>query len=81
MLGPGPGLSLDIHGPQAAALAPEPDNLILRAARLMGAEGAAFTLDKRLPVASGMGGGSSDAAAAIRLLAERDAKPLPVSTR
>ncbi|MBN8290886.1 4-(cytidine 5'-diphospho)-2-C-methyl-D-erythritol kinase [Rhodobacter sp. NTK016B] len=76
-LGPGPGLSLDIHGPQAAALAPEPDNLILRAARLMGAEGAAFTLDKWLPVASGMGGGSSDAAAAIRLLAERDAKPLP----
>ncbi|WP_370209210.1 4-(cytidine 5'-diphospho)-2-C-methyl-D-erythritol kinase [Pararhodobacter marinus] len=73
----GPGLSLDIHGPQAAALAPEPDNLILRAARLMAAEGAAFTLDKRLPVASGMGGGSSDAAAAIRLLAERDATPLP----
>lgn len=75
-LGDGPGLSLDLTGPRAAALAPEPDNLVLRAARMMGAQGIAFTLDKRLPVASGMGGGSSDAAAALRLLAARGL-PLP----
>lgn len=67
----GPGLSLDLTGPCAAALAPEPDNLVLRAARMVGAQRAAFTLDKRLPVASGMGGGSSDAAAALKLLAGR----------
>ena len=72
----GPGLSLDLTGPCAAALAPEPDNLVLRAARVMGAQGVAFTLDKRLPVASGMGGGSSDAAAALKLLAARGL-PLP----
>ena len=73
----GPGLSLDLVGPCAAALAPEPDNLVLRAARMTGAEGVAFTLDKRLPVASGMGGGSSDAAAALHLLAETRGLPLP----
>ncbi|WP_127105070.1 4-(cytidine 5'-diphospho)-2-C-methyl-D-erythritol kinase [Pararhodobacter zhoushanensis] len=73
----GPGLSLDLTGPCAAALAPEPDNLVLRAARLTGAQGVAFTLDKQLPVASGMGGGSSDAAAALHLLAEERDLPLP----
>ncbi|MCB1388861.1 MAG: 4-(cytidine 5'-diphospho)-2-C-methyl-D-erythritol kinase [Rhodobacteraceae bacterium] len=76
-LAEGPGLSLDLTGPCAAALAPEPDNLVLRAARAVGASGVAFTLDKRLPVASGMGGGSSDAAAALRLLASRRGLPLP----
>ncbi|MCW1931893.1 4-(cytidine 5'-diphospho)-2-C-methyl-D-erythritol kinase [Pararhodobacter zhoushanensis] len=73
----GPGLSLDLIGPCAAALAPEPDNLVLRAARLTAAQGVAFTLDKQLPVASGMGGGSSDAAAALHLLAEARDLPLP----
>ncbi len=67
----GPGLSLDLTGPCAAALGVEPDNLVLRAARAVTAQGVAFTLDKRLPVASGMGGGSSDAAAALHLLAAR----------
>ena len=60
-------LSLAVTGPFAAALAGEGDNLVLRAARLLGRTGA-FTLDKRLPVASGLGGGSADAAAALRLL-------------
>lgn len=76
-LAPGPGLSLDLTGPRAAALAVEPDNLVLRAARMMGADHAAFTLEKNLPVASGMGGGSSDAATALRLLAEAQGRPLP----
>lgn len=74
-LRPGP-LSLALCGPEAAALSAEPDNLILRAARMMGAE-AAITLDKRLPVASGLGGGSADAAAALRGLARLTGRPLP----
>jgi len=64
---PGDRLSLAVTGPFAHALAGEPDNLVLRAARALGAE-AALTLEKRLPVAAGLGGGSADAAAALRLL-------------
>jgi len=60
-------LSLEVTGPFANALAGEADNLVLRAARALGAK-AALTLDKRLPVAAGLGGGSADAAAALRLL-------------
>lgn len=66
--------SFVVDGPFAAALAGEGDNLVLRAVRAFGAAfgepGAlAITLTKRLPVASGLGGGSADAAAALRLLA------------
>ncbi|WP_417587666.1 4-(cytidine 5'-diphospho)-2-C-methyl-D-erythritol kinase [Pararhodobacter oceanensis] len=70
-------LSLEITGAQAAGLAAEPDNLVLRAARLMGETRAAITLDKRLPVTSGMGGGSSDAATTLRLLAQKSGTALP----
>ena len=66
-LTPSDSLSLTIDGPMAAGLSGEGDNLILRAARMVGATGA-FHLSKILPVASGMGGGSSDAAAALHLL-------------
>lgn len=65
----GQGTTLRVTGPFAESLGDGDDNLVLRAARLLDAGGgAALTLDKRLPVASGIGGGSADAAAALRLL-------------
>jgi 4-diphosphocytidyl-2-C-methyl-D-erythritol kinase len=65
----GEGLSLAVTGPFAGELGGCEDNLVLRAARLLDpGRGARLTLDKRLPVASGIGGGSADAAAALRLL-------------
>jgi len=65
-------LSLSITGRFAEGLSAGEDNLVLRAARLLQQrtgvrKGAAFKLEKRLPVASGIGGGSADAAAALRL--------------
>jgi 4-diphosphocytidyl-2-C-methyl-D-erythritol kinase len=73
---PARDLSLAIVGPFAGALQRDPveDNLVLKAARVLRAAagagaGAALTLDKRLPIAAGIGGGSSDAAAALRALA------------
>ncbi|HUW80346.1 MAG TPA: 4-(cytidine 5'-diphospho)-2-C-methyl-D-erythritol kinase, partial [Acidocella sp.] len=65
---PADTLSLDISGPFGAVLQAEPDNLLLRAARLLRpGTGAALRLVKNLPVASGIGGGSADAAAALRV--------------
>jgi 4-diphosphocytidyl-2-C-methyl-D-erythritol kinase len=59
-------LSLAVAGPFAAGLQGEGDNLVLRAGRALGSGGARLTLTKNLPVASGIGGGSADAAAALR---------------
>lgn len=59
-------LTLTVTGPFADVLAGEGDNLVLRAAQRLGAK-AALGLDKRLPVAAGLGGGSADAAAVLRL--------------
>ena len=72
-----PALELAITGPQAASLPVTDDNLILRAARAMGEGAARITLDKVLPVASGIGGGSADAAAALRLIARVRGRALP----
>jgi 4-diphosphocytidyl-2-C-methyl-D-erythritol kinase len=72
---------LELTGPFAGVLVDAPDNLILRAARgfdaLYGRGGdVGFRLDKRLPVAAGIGGGSADAGAALRLLCRtRDVDP------
>lgn len=64
-------LELELTGPFAGPLAAEPDNLVLRAARRLAAcagrdAAVRITLDKRLPVAAGLGGGSADAAAVLR---------------
>jgi 4-diphosphocytidyl-2-C-methyl-D-erythritol kinase len=74
----GEPLALSIEGPGAAASGRVEDNLVLRAARhfaqrCLGARLGSFHLVKRLPVAAGLGGGSSDAAAALRLLARANA--------
>jgi 4-diphosphocytidyl-2-C-methyl-D-erythritol kinase len=73
-LTPGPELILNMTGPLAGACGETSDNLVLKAAQLLGRSVAGlkagrFTLEKVLPVAAGIGGGSADAAAALRLLA------------
>jgi len=67
--GPGEGVRLEVEGPHEAS----EDDLVLRAASLLdggGGRGARMRLTKRIPVAAGLGGGSSDAAVALRGLNE-----------
>jgi 4-diphosphocytidyl-2-C-methyl-D-erythritol kinase len=74
-LNPAEAMAFAIEGPFGAALAGEADNLVTRARDLAlathpGAPPFRLTLEKRLPVAAGLGGGSSDAAATLRLVGE-----------
>jgi 4-diphosphocytidyl-2-C-methyl-D-erythritol kinase len=74
-LRPGPQLALAVGGPTAGGAGPDADNLVLRAARALaeridGLRLGRFGLTKRLPAGAGLGGGSSDAAAALRLIAQ-----------
>jgi len=71
---PGDNLDLEVLGPRAAEVGPVDENLVVRAARSLSAHVTKlrlgrFRLIKRLPIAGGLGGGSADAAAALRLLA------------
>lgn len=78
--------SLVISGPFGKALSPEPTNLVLRAIAAfrsrwpgLAPEGLAIHLVKNLPVAAGIGGGSADAAAALRIMAELAPLPVPLA--
>jgi len=74
-LTPDSNLGLKMSGPLAQSCGDTSDNLVLKAARLLAErvpdmKAGSFSLDKVLPVAAGIGGGSADAAAALRLLAQ-----------
>lgn len=78
--------SLNISGPFADGLGTGPSNLVLRAVSAFrerwpsyAPPGLKLHLIKNLPVASGIGGGSADAAAALRIMAQVAAQPVPVS--
>lgn len=62
------GVSLDVTGPFAAAAGNGESNLVMRAIRAFGVDGLAIALEKNIPVAAGLGGGSADAAATLRAL-------------
>jgi 4-diphosphocytidyl-2-C-methyl-D-erythritol kinase len=78
---PGEDLSLEVFGPRAGEAGPVHENLVVRGARALAAQIPGlrlgrFRLIKRMPAAAGLGGGSADAAAALRLLATEVGLPV-----
>lgn len=78
---PGEDLSLEVFGPRAGEVGPVHENLVVRGARSLAAQIPGlrlgrFRLIKRMPAAAGLGGGSADAAAALRLLATEVGLPV-----
>ena len=78
--------TLRVTGPFASAVGNGDTNLVLRAVRAFrerwpgrAPEGLSLSLQKNLPVAAGLGGGSADAAAALRLIAGLASTPVPES--
>ncbi|MFP4303673.1 MAG: 4-(cytidine 5'-diphospho)-2-C-methyl-D-erythritol kinase [Rhodosalinus sp.] len=67
---------LRVTGPMAAGVPTGPENLVLKAAALMGVS-AEIELEKHLPTAGGIGGGSADAAATLHALAELSGRAVP----
>ncbi|WP_428545640.1 4-(cytidine 5'-diphospho)-2-C-methyl-D-erythritol kinase [Profundibacter sp.] len=66
----GRGLTLAVTGPEAGGVPEGESNSILQAARFLGVEDVAFALEKHLPTAAGIGGGTADAAAALQAAAQ-----------
>ena len=76
---PAEAVTLDVTGPLAAGVPTDASNLVHRAATMIGVPGA-ITLEKNLPHAAGLGGGSSDAAATLKALSLISGKPVPQGT-